>query len=206
MYNQCSEPQLDISQVFINVIDANHMGYYDDMSNTIQLNMQKDNEDKSKNGRGQAYYHEVGHMVDDYIDCFGSASNDWTYDFYDALKKDFDNIIRRMNITKEKMDSDSEEKNFTVFTKEIVDKGEEYFGVQDLVYGFGHILGYQPNKGEYQYTHENVDYNEEMLSNEAFAHFFEAGMDYKEDKLNRIKEYFPNAYKVYQKMLEDAIN
>ena len=40
---------------------------------------------------------------------------------------------------------------------------------------------------------------------EAFAHFFEAGMNADPTKLNYIKEIFPSAYKEYQRMIKDEL-
>ena len=111
-----------------------------------------------------------------------------------------------MNRIKKEYNIDTDEKAFTKLAEEICKRDSQYLVIQDIFYGFGCMSGYEFNKDIFSYKHKDGDYDKSVISNEAFAHFFEAGMDYKEDKLNRIKKYFPNAYKVYQKMLEDALD
>ena len=54
--------------------------------------------------------------------------------------------------------------------------------------------------GRYDY------YNDTSMENEAFAHFFEAGMSYKPKKLTYIITVFPNAYRRFEEMLKDELN
>lgn len=49
-------------------------------------------------------------------------------------------------------------------------------------------------------------YTKESMSKEAFAHFFEAGMSNTDDKINYIKEIFPNAYNEYLKIAQDEVD
>ena len=159
--------------------------------------------------KGQAYFHEVGHAVDDFIDGFGNASNDNSYDFYEALQEDFEkclkDVIKSNNCNKqEAYDSIIESVCSDIY----------YLGLQDILCGlavkndlkvegrgiyYNHVTRNEDESEDYSY------YTKKHIEREAFGHFFEAGMDYNTKNLQEIKKYFPTAYEMYHKMLSDDI-
>ena len=87
-------------------------------------------------------------------------------------------------------------------------------GIQDILCGLGYRDGLDMKKVSFSFSHieekesKEKDYSyytKDKLERETFAHFFEAGMDYNTKNLQELKKYFPTAYKLYQKMLEDAL-
>ena len=73
-------------------------------------------------------------------------------------------------------------------------------GISDILTGLsgGKVTG--------DWYHKMSYYSEMNIENEAFAHFFEAGMSYKPQKLLYILEVFPNAYDRFNEMIKDEIS
>jgi len=163
--------------------------YYNSLLNHIKYNSAMDSMDPR--GPGSVYFHEVGHMIDDYSKLFGNRSTDKSYDFYETLKSDLDNYIKS--------------KGYTTFNEAQNDinnwlwqDADMKSGVSDLIRG---LSGAQVGK----WGHDMDYYTESSIAKEAFAHFFEAGMSDTSVKLDYIKEVFPNAYEKYLQMINDAL-
>lgn len=168
--------------------------HYEPFMNVIKYNKEKDA--VNARGAGTTYFHEVGHLIDDKSDWNGKTSSDWSYDFYDKLKKDTDNYVKKVkkeNDLKTKKEAYLEIKNW------LDDDLNNKSGVSDLLTGLSkyEIVG--------TWKHEKEYYTKHKLENEAFAHFFEAGMAADDTKLKYIKQVFPTAFKEYQKMLSDDL-
>lgn len=182
----------------LNIVDTDYEngGKYNGFFNHMKLNEENDN--KNPRGKGTTHFHEYGHMVDDLSDFNGRTSNDWSYDFGDTLKKDYENYIDKVMIDNgftDKIDAYQYVENWINGTD-----ADNKNGVSDLVTGLsdGNING--------KWFHDSWYYTETKLEREAFAHFFEASMCTDSTKLDYIKEVFPESYKVYQQMLEDDLN
>lgn len=182
-----------IDEIAIADINYDDTAYYDSVLNYIFYSQDKD----AVNVRGAVttYFHEVGHCMDDVMDFNDDVSNDSDYDFIDVLRSDFNNFVsdvqEEYGLSKEEayvwiddwLDQDSDMKH----------------SVSDLITGLSNY------KIEGPWNHEEEYYSDSKIENEAFAHFFEAGMSYKPIKLQYIKEVFPNAYKMFEEMLVDRL-
>ncbi len=181
----------------INIKDDDYEdgAFYNSFWNHIKYNAEDDAE--NVRGIGCTYYHETGHLIDDQSDWFGDTSTDGSYDFYEKLNEDVDNYIN--NIMEEKGYTDIEDA-YSDFSNWLNEDGNMKNGISDLVNGItdGKACG--------GWSHADDYYNSKSIPNEAFAHFFEAGMAADPTKLDYIKEVFPSAYAEYQKMIEDELN
>lgn len=168
--------------------------YYDGFWNHIKYNT--DDDSTNPRGQGTTYYHEVGHLIDDQSDWFGYTSTDGSYDFYNKLNEDLDNYVSK--IMEEKGYTDKQDA-YDDLSEWLWDDPDAKNGVSDIVKGLtdGDASG--------KWGHEDDYYNSKSISKEAFAHFFEAGMEIDSTELNYIKEIFPNAYEEYQKMIEEEL-
>ncbi len=174
--------------------DYDGTAHYHPVWNHINYNVEEDNVDER--GRGSTYFHEVGHLIDDKSDLNSSTSTDWSYDFYKKLDKDLDNYINK--IMKENGYTNKQDA-YDDLTSWLWDDPDMKSGVSDLVNGLtdGEACG--------RWSHSDDYYNKSSIANEAFAHFFEAGMSTDSTKLDYIKEIFPSAYEEYQKMITDEL-
>ena len=182
-----------IDEISIGDMYYDDTAYYNHSFNLIFLSKEKD----IVNDRGAAttLLHEIGHCIDDVLDFNDDVSNDSDYDFIDVLRNDYNNFVsdvqEKYGLTKEEayvwiddwLDEDSDMKH----------------GVSDLITGLSNwkIVG--------SWKHDEDYYTNSKIENEAFAHFFEAGMSYKPIKLQYIKEVFPNAYKKFEEMLRERL-
>lgn len=169
-------------------------GVYNQWSNTINFNAEADNVNSA--GRGKTYFHEFGHMVDDFSDWNDETSNDWSYDFGDCLQNDFENYVDK--VMTEQGYSTREEAYKYIENWLNIDAGDKN-GISDLITGLSDGDIYGP------YRHDADYYNMSYIENEAFAHFFEAGMCTDSTKLDFIKEVFPTAYDEFHQMLVDDL-
>ncbi len=169
-------------------------GVYNQWSNTINYNAEADNTNPA--GRGKSYFHEFGHMVDDFSDWNDETSNDWSYDFGECLQSDFENYVDKVMT---EQGYSTREEAYKYIKKWLgIDQGDKN-GISDLLKGLsdGDIRG--------PYGHDDDYYNMSHIENEAFAHFFEAGMCTDSTKLDYIKEVFPTAYDEFHQMLVDDL-
>lgn len=156
--------------------------YFDPKDNTLYLNLKQDKEFGEKTGTG--FYHEFGHAADGVLGGNKYLSND--EQFLAVLKADYKDILKQHS-TPEAAEQ---------FLKDL-DQPVSY-SVSDLVEGLskGEIRGgYGHLEGDPKYWDDKY-----AVCNEAFAHFFEASMGDKE-RLDKLKESFPNSYNYYLKMI-----
>lgn len=156
--------------------------YFDPKDNTLYLNLKQDKEFGEKIGTG--FYHEFGHAADGVLGGNKYLSND--EQFLAVLKADYKDILKQHS-TPEAAEQ---------FLKDL-DQPVSY-SVSDLVEGLskGKIRGgYGHLEGDSKYWDDKY-----AVCNEAFAHFFEASMGDKE-RLDKLKESFPNSYNYYLKMI-----
>lgn len=176
--------------------DYDDGAYYNSIFNHIKLSEEADNQ--NPRGRGTTHFHEFGHMVDDKSDWNDETSNDWSYDFGDTLQEDYENYIDQVMIDNNFTDREDAYQ----YVEDWLSDGDADMkhSVSDLITGLsdGDIEG--------PWRHDANYYSESKIENEAFAHFFEAGMCTDSTKLDYIKMIFPNAYEEYQQMLEDELD
>lgn len=169
--------------------------HYDNIWNHIKY----DEGDDATNvrGIGCTYFHEVGHLVDDQSDWFGSTSTDGSYEFYNKLESDVENYVN--NIMEEKGYQNRDDA-YDDFSKWLKTDGNMKNGISDLAKGI------TEGKSCGGWSHSDDYYTEKSIEKEAFAHFFEAGMAADSTKLDYIKEVFPEAYEEYQQMLKEELD
>ena len=185
--------------VFVKYIDeisiANNeykgTAYYNNIFNSIYLS--EKNDIVNKRGVANTYFHEVGHCIDDVLDLNDQVSNDAEYDFMQVLRSDYDNFVLEV----QEKNGLTEEEAYDWIEKWVKEDGDMKNGISDLFKGL--------SNGEIEGDWAHSDYSKAMIENEAFAHFFEAGMSYKTIKLDYIKEVFPNAYRKFEEMLSERM-
>ena len=154
----------------------------------IRVNLKKDFE--NKRGKWTSVFHEIGHRIDRL-----SGRPSANPQFEDALKRDFENLVKEY----QKLYN----KNRIIAYEEIgrAISGARYHSVSDL---FG---GISENQCVGKYAHSIPGYWQRsgMLGMEAFAHFFEAMARSDIEKMNILKQSFPEAYKLFEKMMEELI-
>ncbi|MBR4040395.1 MAG: hypothetical protein IKJ11_09925 [Clostridia bacterium] len=172
--------------------------YYDSWDNEVYLDWKED----ASNSRGECYtyFHEVGHMVDDYTAWFGDSSS--SKDFSKALKSDFDNYVNK------------------VMTENNCTRQEAYDHISDWLWedadlknGLSDICGgLTANQCSGAYGHDDSYWTgkqqhgiPDKVNNEAFAHFFESSMRTDGTKVEYIKEIFPNAYEEFKEIVRKKI-
>lgn len=172
---------------------SNNGSYYQPLKNKIYINWEED----ATNPRGACttYFHETGHMIDDYVEWFGDASS--SKDFSVALKKDFDNYVQK---TMQENDCTKEEA-YAIISDWLWDDPDAKNGLSDLCGGLSKNecvgkWGHKPS-----YWKGNQHGIPDKVNNEAFAHFFEASMGTDSKKLDYLKEVFPSAYKEFKKIV-----
>ena len=184
-----------LNRVNIHDDDYDDGAHYNTFWNHINYNA--DDDSTNRRGVGNTYYHEVGHLIDDRSDWFGSTSNDNSYDLYGALENDLNNYLDRImaeNGYTSRDDAYDHLSNWLNSDPNMMN------GISDLVCGLtnGQASG--------QWLHAMSYYNHDSIENEAFAHFFEASMRCDSVKLDYIRELFPEAYEEYQRMITDILN
>lgn len=175
--------------------DYDDTAHYNTILNHINYNAQDDA--VNPRGPGCTYFHEVGHLIDDQSDWNGHTSTDWSYDFSVLLQADVDiwlqNCMRRNGYS-------NINDAYNDLTNWLWTDPDMKNGISDLVCGitegnsvggWGHDVGY---------------YTSSKICNEAFAHFFEAGMSADTTKLDYIKQIFPSAYAEFQRMIQDELD
>ncbi len=179
------------------ILDDKHAGvaHYSSSKGGILYN--STNDITNTRGPGSTYFHEMGHMIDDLSDKDSWSSIDGSYKFYDSLKADFNKYLYNVMV-KGNLDITA---TYKKISKELWADPDNKCALSDIIAG----LSNKSCAGKW--THEEQGYyTKESISIEAFAHFFEAGMSNTDDKINYIKEVFPNAYKEYLKIAQDEID
>lgn len=160
--------------------------YFEPKNNSLYLNLKHDKQYFEKIGTG--LYHEFGHTADLILGGKNYFSND--EQFLNILKADYKGILKRHS-------TPEAAKQFLEDLKQPVS-----YSVSDLVEGLskGRI------RGGYGHMDDDPKYWDDKYAvcNEAFAHFFEASMGDKE-RLEKLKESFPNSYNYYLKMISPFV-
>lgn len=133
------------------------------------------------------------YYIDDVLDLNDEVSKDAEYDFMHVLRSDYDNYVSEVQ---KKYDL-TEEETYDWIEKWLEEDENMKHGISDLFKGL--------SNGEIDGAWDHDDYSKAMIENEAFAHFFEAGMSYKTTKLDYIQEVFTNAYKKFEEMLSERM-
>lgn len=154
----------------------------------IRVNLKKDFE--NQRGRWSSTFHEIGHRIDRLS---GRPSAETRFE--ETLRTDFENLVKGY----QKLYN----KNRIVAYEEISQaiSGPRYHSVSDL---FGGISG---NQCVGSYAHREPGYWQKpgRLGSEAFAHFFEAVARNDTEKTDILKQSFPEAFKLFEKMMEGLI-
>lgn len=156
----------------------------------IAFNVNKDLTDKR--GRWTAFFHEMGHIIDR---CTGRISSRFP-EFRKFLISDFENIANEYQKV-----YNMDKKSTYAEISNVLESSAKYHSISDLIGGITN------NECCGAYTHDS-DYwkKKNALEREAFAHFFEATIRNDLEKIEVIKEMFPNAYNVFEKLIEVIIS
>lgn len=185
LFNEYSE--------FIRIVDADFMGtpFYNSVSKGIKLNMMADLHNPT--GGISTFFHEVGHMLDDYA----GNGHTWLSDdplFRDLLKQDVEAYIHDVMLRKH---CDIEEA-YGDISEEI--SGNWCANVSDTFGSLTHCRC----QGEWGHHYTYWDTDPSRVQKEAFANMFESSIGSAE-KIKMMKKYFPNAYKRFEYLLGSAI-
>lgn len=152
----------------------------------IRVNLKKDS--VNERGRWCATFHEIGHRVDRLA---GRPSE--MPSFEQALKNDFDNLVKGY----QKLYNINKIAAYAEISEAV--RGAEFHSISDL---FG---GMSDNQCVGDYLHKKQGYwkKPNRLGHEAFAHFFEAYSRGDTRKTDILRETFPGAYRMFEKMMEE---
>lgn len=184
LYNEYSE--------FIRIVDSNFTGtpFYNSVSKGIKLNMMADLHNPT--GNISTYFHEVGHMLDDY----SGNGHSWLSDdplFRDLLEQDAESYIHKVMLEKH---CDIEEAYEDV-SEEI--SGDWCANVSDIFGSLTHCRC----QGEWGHHYTYWDSDPSRIQKEAFANMFESSIGSAE-KIEMMRKYFPNAYRRFEYLLKEG--
>lgn len=170
----------------IRVVDYDYQGtpFYNSVSNGIKLNAMADLHNST--GNMSTYFHEVGHMMDDYSGN-GHAWLSSNPEFAKALRDDIEAYVNHIMITKH---CDLDEA-YDIISEEI--SGDWNAGVSDI---FGSLTGCRC-QGDWGHHITYWQSDPTKIEKEAFANMFEASLG-DEKKLNEMKRFFPRAYSKFE--------
>lgn len=178
---------------FIRIVDADFMGtpFYNSVSKGIKLNMMADLHNPT--GNISTFFHEVGHMLDDYA----GNGHAWLSDdplFRELLERDVEAYIHMVMVKKH---CDIEEA-FEDVSEEI--SGDWCANVSDIFGSLTHCRC----QGEWGHHYTYWEGDPSRIQKEAFANMFESSIGCAE-KSDMMKKYFPNAYKRFEYLLRSAV-
>ncbi|MCR4690761.1 MAG: hypothetical protein K5739_05430 [Lachnospiraceae bacterium] len=176
----------------------------------------------NKRGNGTTYYHEFGHFVvykEGWVK--GSETCGEFKDFEESLKKEVNEYIdgyekkyreegQNLGKTGDDLDDYITKQTKKAIKEDINGKNDEYHHVND---GLSDIIdGVSNDKYQASYGHDPDkktgksywDTNPSRVSNEAFAEIFAAEMTGDTTEIEKMKEIFPETYKLYSDMVKDA--
>lgn len=184
LYNEYSE--------FIRIVDSDFTGtpFYNSVSKGIKLNIMADLHNPT--GNISTYFHEVGHMLDDYA----GNGHSWLSDdplFRDLLEQDAESYIHKVMLEKH---CDIEEAYENV-SEEI--SGDWCANVSDIFGSLTHCRC----QGEWGHHYTYWDGDPSRVPKEAFANMFESSIGSAE-KIDMMKKYFQNAYKRFEYLLKEG--
>jgi len=154
----------------------------------IYMNFIADNiQNGSGKGIGSVYFHEHGHLIDNALGNISVQNKK----FYDALESDF--VFFKKNIYHESSIPLTYGEMCNIASKQLQNLRTDN-GISDIINGLsdGTIKGCG--------YHDKGYWNKITISQEAFAHMFEAQFD--SQKYQRMKLIFPEAFKEFENMLE----
>lgn len=177
----------------IRIVDADFMGtpFYNSVSKGIKLNMMADLHNPT--GSVSTFFHEVGHMLDDYA----GNGHAWLSDdpqFRELLERDVEAYIH-MVIVKKHCDI---EEAYEDVSEEI--SGDWCANVSDIFGSLTHCRC----QGEWGHHYTYWESDPSRIQKEAFANMFESSIGCAE-KSDMMKKYFPNAYKRFEYLLRSAV-
>lgn len=170
----------------IRVVDYDYTGtpFYNSISNGIKLNAIADLHNST--GNMSTYFHEVGHMMDDYAGN-GHAWLSSDPEFSKALRNDLEAYVNKTMIAKHC----DEDEAYDIISEEI--SGDWNAGVSDI---FGSLTGCKC-QGDWGHHVTYWQSAPSKIEKEAFANMFEASVG-DEKKLNEMKRFFPRAYSRFE--------
>lgn len=170
----------------IRLVDYDYQGtpFYNSVSNGIKLNAMVDLHNST--GNMSTYFHEVGHMMDDYAGN-GHAWLSSDPEFAKALRNDVEAYVNR-TMTNKHCDLDEA---YDIISEEI--SGDWNAGVSDI---FGSLTGCRC-QGDWGHHITYWQSDPTKIEKEAFANMFEASVG-DEKKLNEMKRFFPRAYSMFE--------
>lgn len=170
----------------IRIVDYDFKGtpFYNSVSKGIKLNAMADIHNST--GAMSHYFHEVGHMLDDYA---GNGHAWLSSDpvFAKSLREDVEAYITQTMISKHCEMPEA----YDIISEEI--SGVWHAGISDI---FGSLTnGRCQGDWGHHYTYWQVDPT--RIQKEAFANMFEASIG-DENKLKEMKRFFPRAYRRFE--------
>lgn len=170
----------------IRIVDYDYQGtpFYDHVTNGIKLNAVADLHNPT--GNMSKYFHEVGHMLDDYAGN-GHAWLSSDIGFLKALRNDVNAYINQTMLTKHcELDE-----AYNIISEEI--SGDWNAGISDI---FGSLT---EGKCQGDWGHHILYWQSDSsnIEKEAFANMFEASIG-DEKKIEEMKKFFPRAYSRFE--------
>lgn len=170
----------------IRIVDYEYQGtpFYNSISNGIKLNAMADLHNST--GNLSTYFHEVGHMMDDYA----GNGHDWLSsdsEFSKALRYDVEAYMHRIMITKHC----EKDEAYDIISEEI--SGDWNAGISDI---FGSITECKC-QGDWGHHVKYWQSDPSKIEKEAFANMFEASIG-DEKKLSEMKRFFPRSYSRFE--------
>ena len=170
----------------IRLVDYDYQGtpFYNSVSNGIKLNAMEDLHNST--GNLSTYFHEVGHMMDDYA----GNGHSWLSsdsEFAKALRNDVEAYVHKIMIAKHC----DEDEAYDIISEEI--SGDWNAGVSDI---FGSLTRCKC-QGDWGHHVTYWQSDPSKIEKEAFANMFEASIR-DEKKLREMKKFFPRAYSRFE--------
>ena len=161
------------------------------LPSTGKINLHADADAQNPKGAGTTYFHEVGHMID-----HKSGSGAWlssNSQYGAALKADVESHISGV------MSSHgcNREEAFDIISEEL--EGTQNHSLSDM---FGSMTQCRC-QGDWGHRPEYWQQDPDAYMKESFAHMFEASIGSPE-KQQRIQQYFPRAYSVFESIIRRA--
>ena len=144
-------------------------------------------------GKLSDYFHEVGHAMDHF---FGPGHSWLSAEpgFGEALRRDFERAVQGVR----DKNHCSREDAYDIISEEVSTVWES--GVSDI---FGSLSGCRC-QGDWGHSRDYWTDDPSRVEKEAFANMFEASIG-DEHKIGSMKRWFPEGYRMFEKMLMEAL-
>ncbi|MCQ2499342.1 MAG: hypothetical protein MJ133_10215 [Lachnospiraceae bacterium] len=219
LYDDVPKEYLDARDLYDKHIENLKVAEFDaeksyQINGEIHVNQEEDLD--NPRGAGTTYYHEYGHyIVNNEGWVKGHSATGQFKEFEDSLRREVGNYIsayenqyREEGIARgysgARLESYIENNTRSAITLDLNGPNNENLHVND---GLSDIIGgVSNNKYVASYGHANGywDANPSRVPNEAFAEIFSAQMTGDTIELARMKEIFPDTYKIYCDMISSA--